>query len=235
MWRAAAGTSLFANAGTSFHSNDARVVVSSQDEDVLPRALGSELGVRHTWSGGTLGLAAWLLDLESELVYVGDEGTTEISGATRRVGIDADARLRVRPWLWADVDVNIARGRFRDLPSGEDRIPLAPNLTSAGGLTVRDLGDWTAGVRYRLVGERAADEINSVRARGHTLIELFGTWKLGRLEASAVIDNLFDVEWNEAQFATTSRLRNEPAAVNELHFTPGSPRSLQLGVAYRLR
>ena len=36
-----------------------------------------------------------------------------------------------------------------------------------------------------------------------------------------------------AQFATTSRLRGEPAAVTELNFTPGTPRALQIGLDYR--
>lgn len=48
------------------------------------------------------------------------------------------------------------------------------------------------------------------------------------------VDNLFDAQWNEAQFATTSRLRNEAAGVTELHFTPGAPRSAQFSIEYRL-
>jgi outer membrane receptor protein involved in Fe transport len=235
-WRAARGTSLFANFGTGFHSNDARAVVTATSgEEVLPRALGGELGARHAWQRGTVGLAAWWLDLESELVYVGDEGTTEPGGATRRVGLDVDARVRIAPRLWADLDVSLAQGRFRDLPHGQDRIPLAPHITSSGGLTLRDLGALTAGLRYRAVGARPADETNTVRARGHALLETFATWRFGRLEATLTAENLLDADWNEAQFATTSRLQGEQMPVTELHFTPGTPRMVQLGLTYRLR
>jgi hypothetical protein len=47
-----------------------------------------------------------------------------------------------------------------------------------------------------------------------------------------VAENLFDVAWNEAQFDTESRLPGEAAPVSELHFTPGNPRNVRVGVAY---
>ena len=235
-------TTLFANAGTGFHSNDGRdVVLASAGDRVLPRAVSGEIGARHTWSRGSAAVAVWALDLESELVYVGDEGVTEPSGRTRRVGADVELRAQVAPWLWADADLNVARGRFLDAPGGANRIPLAPTVTSTAGLTLRDIdrGLLTAfegGLRMRHVGTRPAIEDNSVRASGHTVWEVFGAWEIGPARAFFVVDNLFDVQWNEAQFATTSRLRGEPAAgVTELHFTPGAPRRVQVGVEYRFR
>ena len=90
------------------------------------------------------------------------------------------------------------------------------------------------GVRLRHVGSRAANEANTITARGHTLTELFGAWRLAHAEVRLTVDNLFGVTWNEAQFATRSRLPGEsPAGVEELHFTPGSPRAVQLAVGYR--
>jgi hypothetical protein len=176
--------------------------------------------------------ALWGLDLQSEVVYVGDEGVTEATGATRRVGTDLEVRARVAPWLWVDTDLNLARGRYRALPAGRDRIPLAPTATAAGGLTARDAGPVEGGVRYRFVGSRAATEDGSVTARGYTVWELFASWRTGRATVFGAIDNLFDAAWNEAQFATTSRLRGEVGETTELHFTPGAPRGVQVGVEY---
>ena len=82
----------------------------------------------------------------------------------------------------------------------------------------------------RHVGSRPADETGSVTALGSTVAEAFARWSRGRFELLGAVDNLFDVSWNEAQFASTSRLRGEAAPVTELHFTPGAPRSLLLGV-----
>ncbi len=232
--RPAACTTAFANFGTGFHSNDARdVILASARDRLLPRAVGGEAGLRHSWAGGSLAAALWGLDLQSELVYSGDEGTTEPRDRTRRVGLDFEGRVRLAPWLWADADLNLARGRFHDAPAGANRIPLAPTLTSTGGLSLREAGPVTGGLRYRFVAPRAAIEDNSVVARGYLVWESFASWRVSRFEVVFTVDNLFNARWNEAQFATTSRLRDEPAPVTELHFTPGAPRGVQLGVEYR--
>jgi hypothetical protein len=46
------------------------------------------------------------------------------------------------------------------------------------------------------------------------------------------VENLFDTEWNETQFATESRLQNEIASVEEIHFTPGTPFFMKGKVTY---
>ena len=227
-------TSVFANLGAGFHSNDARGVIQAASGDrVLPRAVGAELGSRYVWAGGSIAASGWVLDLESELTYVGDAGTTEPSGRTRRTGLDFEGRIRLARWLWADADLNLSRGRFRDEPRGADLVALAPNLTSTGGLTVQGLGDLRGGIRYRHIGDRSADESNHIRALGATLAEVFAGYQVGGVSLVLTVDNLFDVDWNEAQFATTSRLQDEPAAVTELHFTPGAGRRVELGAEYR--
>lgn len=119
-----------------------------------------------------------------------------------------------------------------DEPSGADRVPLAPTLTATGCLTARGAGPLSGGLRLRHVARRPADESGAVMARGYTQVEAFGSWHVSRFDIQVAMDNLFDVAWNEAQFATTSRLHGEPAGVTELHFTPGAPRTIQLSVAY---
>ena len=48
------------------------------------------------------------------------------------------------------------------------------------------------------------------------------------------IENLFNVTWREAQFYYTSRLPGEPAqGVNDIHYTPGNPRTFLGGLAFR--
>src|SRR2546425_114645 len=87
----------FVNYGRGFHSNDARTLVTP-----LVRAQGAEFGVRATpLQGWQTSIALWRLDLDSELVFVGDAGTTEPSHASRRQGIE-----------WTNV-VRGAIGRWR--------------------------------------------------------------------------------------------------------------------------
>ena len=66
----------------------------------------------------------------------------------------------------------------------------------------------------RHIGSRAATEDNSVRANGSTIWELFGGWQIGAFRLTGTVDNLFNATWNEAQFATTSRLRS-PTCAND--------------------
>jgi outer membrane receptor protein involved in Fe transport len=201
--------------------------------ETLPRASGAELGVRtHLARNVMFGLAAWWLRLGEELVFVGDEGTTEISGRTRRIGLDLEGRVQLLPWLVADADVNLSSGRFLDEPAGADDIPLAPRLTSTGGLTAIHPSGFEASLRYRHLGNRPANEFDTITAEGYTVFNVALGYRWGRVKLLANIENLFDTEWNEAQFDTESRLFNEAEPVSEIHFTPGNPRNIQVGLLY---
>ena len=258
---------LFINAGSGFHSNDARAVVQGNrvrdlkrlyqrqglsEEAIstelnalqfdpeqasigtLPRAIGSELGLRFQPVPFVhFSAAVWLLDMDNEFVYVGDGGFTELSGRSRRYGIDLETRATLTPWLSADTDINISRGRLRDEPSDANQIPLAPRLTSTGGLTVLHKSGLEGSLRYIHIGHRPANESGSVTADGYTLFNVFASYPVGPVKLSVVVENVFDIEWNEAQFDTESRLLNEASPVSELHFTPGHPRVIRLGVSYR--
>jgi outer membrane receptor protein involved in Fe transport len=203
------------------------------DLKTLPQALGAEIGIRTR--GGDwfiLSLAAWWLHLEEELVFVGDEGTTEASGATRRLGVDAEARIQITPWLWADLDLSLADGVFIDEPAETNRIPLAPRVTSTGGLTVIHPSGLEANLRYRYIGDRPANEANTVTALGYFILTAGIGQRFGHFEVFANFQNILNAEWNEAQFDTESRLPGEAVPVSELHFTPGNPANIMLGISY---
>ena len=225
---------LFANSGFGFHSNDARDVVSARGERTLPRAFGAELGMRYDAPSAAFSCAAsaWLLNMESEFVYVGDEGVTEPNGRTRRQGLDLELHATPVPWLAIGAEATISRGRMVDEPDGQNAIPLAPNFTFSGNAVAR-LGQFSAAARLRMVGDRPANETNTVRARGYGIVDLSASYRVGMVELFVNAENLLNTEWNEAQFDTASRLRNEAAAVSELHFTPGTPLSVRGGMAVR--
>ncbi|WP_092768022.1 TonB-dependent receptor [Hymenobacter actinosclerus] len=215
---------LFVRSGFGFHSNDARAVVTNATANVLPRAIGYEVGgTFKPVPALVVNAALWALHLQDELVYVGDEGVVESAGRTRRLGFDLSARYQLTRLLFADADLNLSRGRLVDEPKGANRIPLAPSLTSIGGLTLRAPGGLGASLRYRHIDSRAANEDNSVRARGYFLLDAIVSYTHRRFQIGATVENLLNVAWNQAQFDTTTRLRNEAAPVSELHFTPGTP------------
>ena len=216
---------LFVRSGMGFHSNDARgVVQGSGSFNALPRAVGAEVGSTFKPVPSlVINAALWTLHLQDELVYSGDEGTTESAGPTRRYGADVSARYQLTGRLFLDADVNYSHGRIVNAPEGENYIPLAPSFTSIGGLTLKNPNGLSASLRYRHIDSRPAQEDNAIRARGYFLLDAVANYTRPRFQLGATAENLLNAAWNEAQFATDSQLRGEMTSVNELNFTPGTP------------
>jgi len=224
---------LFVRSGLGFHSNDARGVVQGTGSfNALPRATGAEVGSTFKPVPSlVVNAALWTLHLQDELVYSGDEGTTESAGPTRRYGVDVSARYQLTGRLFLDADVNYSHGRLVQAPEGENRIPLAPSFTSIGGLTLKNPNGLSASLRYRHIDSRPAQEDNAIRARGYFLLDAVASYTRPRFQLGATAENLLNVAWNEAQFATDSRLRGETISVNELNFTPGTPFFIKLNAS----
>jgi outer membrane cobalamin receptor len=223
---------LYIKAGKGFHSNDARVVILNRGRDILPAAFGSDIGVLLKPTPRLLiNAAAWYLYLKQEFVYVGDEGIVEPSGKTRRVGIDVSGRYQFTNWLFADININIAKPRSLEQIKGNDYIPLAPSFTSTGGISVQMKKGFNGSLRYRSMKDRPANENNSIIAKGYTVTDFSFNYTKKKYEIGLAIENLFNVKWKETQFDTESRLKNEPAPVSEIHFTPGAPFFARVKVA----
>ena len=228
------GAQLFVRSGFGFHSNDARAVVRDPGANILPRAIGYEAGSTFKPVPSlVVNVAAWALHLQDELVYVGDEGVTESAGPTRRFGLDLAARYQLTPRWFADLDVNFNRGRKVDAPAGANFLPLAPSFTRIGGLTYKAGKGINASLRYRYIDDRPANDDGSITARGYFLLDAVLNYTTTRFQLGATTENLLNVEWNQAQFATETRLRTEPVgtSVDELHFTPGTPFYLKLNAS----
>lgn len=214
----------YAKWGKGFHSNDTRVVVLNEGRKILPAAYGYDLGVTiKPIKNVLINAAYWKLNLEQEFVYVGDEGVIEPSGKTERRGIDINIRYQITKNIFADISYNAAKARSVEQAKGQDFIPLAPTLTSVGGITYQSAKGWNGSLRYRYMQNRAANEDNSVTAKGYFVADAAINYTKPKYEIGFVVENLFNTKWNEAQFNTTSRLRNELTEVTELHYTPGTP------------
>ena len=216
---------LFTKAGIGFHSNDTRVVTAGTGEDTLPAAFGADFGaIIKPTNKFVINAALWGLFLQQEFVYVGDEAVVEPSGRSRRLGVDLGFRYQLTDWLYLNTDINYAFARSTDEPDGQDFIPLAPDFTSVGGISIKNLGRFSGGLNYRFIDDRPANEDNSIIAEGYFVTDFnlnynfAKNWNIG-----LIIENLFDVEWNETQFATETRLFNEAESVEEITFTPGTP------------
>ncbi|NUQ82376.1 MAG: TonB-dependent receptor [Bacteroidetes bacterium] len=223
----------YLKSGMGFHSNDTRVVASGKGTSMIPIAVGADLG--SIWKPIPrlmITTSGWILNLEQEFVYVGDAGVVEPSGKTRRMGFDAGFRYQMLDWLFADADVNYAHARAVGEPAGEDLVPLAPEWTSTGGLTVRHESGWKGTLRYRWMGDRPANEDGTITAEGYVITDLMVGYQTGPWFAELSVDNIFDNDWKETQFATETRLLTEPSPVTDIHFIPGTPRFIRLKTGF---
>ncbi len=215
---------LYSKFGKGFHSNDTRVVVANAGTSILPAAYGADLGVILKPNKNIyLNIALWSLYLEQEFIYVGDEGVVEPSGETLRRGIDLNARFQLSKSLFANLSVNYSKGKALNEEKGNNYIPLAPEVTSTGGITYKTAKNFSSSLSYRYIKSRSANSDYSIEAKGYFLADLAFNYTQKKYAIGLSVENLLNVKWNEAQFATESKLLNEPAPVTELHFTPGTP------------
>jgi outer membrane receptor protein involved in Fe transport len=245
----------FANYGHGFHSNDVRSAEQPHDVSPLARAVGAEVGFKSSWWDALdLSVSLFRLDLQSEIVWSGDLGTTEPSAATRRDGVEVESRYAISKWLSAELDLTFTHARFRD----GTFVPLAPQRTWAGGLVARHAlgsGVGRGALRFFGISDRAATNDGALVAKGFTQFDLALGYTWSWFDLGLDVENLLNGVFRSAQFATISRLRSEPElgralppgfscgasgrptpdpdasgrffGCEDLHFTPANPLTLR--------
>ncbi len=246
-----AQTEFYANGGLGFHSNDGRGSTIHVDPvtgdpvspvDPLVRTYGAELGLRTTLIPGLQSTVAfWGLDIDSELIFVGDAGTTEAGRPSRRYGLELANYYTPTEWLAIDADFAFTRARFtNDDPAG-DHIPGAPDAVIAAGATVHDLwGGFFGGPRVRYFGPRPLVEDNSVRSDGTVLLSARLGYQFGeRWTLSAEIFNLMNAKDDDITYYYSSRLPGEAPGPeedgghNDIHFHPVEKTSVRVAFTGR--
>lgn len=216
-------------AGKGFHSNDARVVIANQGFQTLPSAYGADLGLNWKPAPGLfINTALWYLFLDQEFTFGQDltaqpGGPVSPSGRTQREGIDFSTRYQISPWLFSFFNINMARPRYLDSAKGNNYIPLAPTLTSTGGLDFKFKNGINGGINYRYLKNRSANNDYSLTARGYFITDLTANYTRRKFEIGISIENLLNRTWDESQFEYTSQLKGETKPVDQVSYTPGVP------------
>jgi outer membrane receptor protein involved in Fe transport len=237
-----AGTEWYVNAGGGFHSNDARGAVITVDprsgdaaDRVTPlvRAKGAEVGVRTVRVKGLQStFSMWYLGLDSELLFVGDAGTTEAGRPSRRVGVEWTNYARLTPWMTVDGDLSFSRARFAESDPAGDYIPGALDRVISGGVNVEPAKTVFGSLRVRHFGPRPLIEDARVRSKATTLWNGELGYRLSR-KARIVFEgyNLFDSKVADIDYFYTSRLIGEPeSGVDDLHTHPAIPRTARISL-----
>jgi outer membrane receptor protein involved in Fe transport len=238
-----AKTEYFINYGYGFHSNDARgttITVDPTDRvtpaekvDPLVRSKGAEIGVRtEIIPNVESSLSLWELRLDSELLFVGDAGTTEPSRPSKRTGIEWTNHYKPYSWLLLDLDLSASRTRFTDEDPAGDYIPGSLERVVSFGVTVDSLGPWFGMLQYRYFGPRPLIEDNSVRSQSTQLTNLRVGYKIeSKWRVHMDVFNLFDREDHDIDYFYASQLRGEAAPVDDIHFHPIEPRTFRVTFA----
>ncbi len=209
--------------------------IRQKDITTIPYVYGAEAGMKFKRIKNlNLSASLWYMYAQSEFVYVGDGGYADMNNPSVRLGFDFSGRYRITGRLWYDTDLTLSKGRIVNLPGGKNYIPLAPNFTLTTGLSMINFRGFDASLRITHINSRPANQDNSVIAKGYTIVNAGAAYNIKRFTFYLYIENLFNEKWNEAQFDTESRLKNEPAPVSEIHFTPGNPVNARLGIKINL-
>ncbi len=245
-----ADTEFYLNGGMGYHSNDARGVNTVVNPvgggnpitpaDPLVRSYSAEIGARTTWVKGLQStLAIWWLDIDSELLFVGDAGTTTASRPSRRYGIEFNNYYTPTEWLTVDADLSFSEARFRgnDPTAAGNHIPNSVETVIAAGATFHDFfKGWYGGPRLRYFGPRTLDETGDIKSEGTLLLSASLGYEFNKnLSFQAEVYNILNREDDGITYFYGSRLPGEndnvgnPVATDDFHFHPVEPVSFRLG------
>ncbi len=217
---------VYVNWGNGFHSNDVRGVFTTPSVTPLTRAIGEEVGARTRFFDKIdFAATGWLLDLDNETTWDGDDGTTAVGPATRRYGLELEGRYAFTPWLAADGAVTFTHSQFSTDRENGGGLALAPKQTWSGGVSARYAlgpGVARAGLRFYGIGDRPASDDGVIVAPGFTQVDLHAGYRMRRWDVALDIENLLDGDYRSAQFDTVSRLRTDPAVGTPLTQVPAN-------------
>jgi outer membrane receptor protein involved in Fe transport len=227
---------IYLNWGRGFHSNDARGITDPVNPATpLVRAVGKEAGVRL--SGLAPGLqtsfALWELDLASELVFVGDAGTTQAGRPSHRNGFELANYYVPAPGWIVDADIAFSRGRFTDGGAAGPYIPGAIDRTASLGIS-GESGKWSGGLRLRYFGSRALTEDDSRRSPSSTLVNAKLGYAITKdLKLNVEVLNLFNRQVSDIDYYYESQLPGEAGPVGDIHTHPAEPRAIRVGLVMK--
>ncbi len=233
----------YASWGRGFHSNDVRGATIAVDPasgdpaspvDVLVKSNGAELGLRFEQGRRfNATLVGFWLELDSELVFVGDAGATEPNDGSRRLGIEAASFWRPADWLAINASYSYTDAEFKTAQDGGRKIPGAVKSSFVVGANANWTNGWSLSARVRYLGEAPLIEDNSVRSDNSWLLNAGSGYRRGAMEFRLDVFNVLDSDDDDIAYYYASRLPGEPAeGVEDIHFHPLEPRTVRATITY---
>jgi hypothetical protein len=235
---------MFVNLGYGHHSNDARGATlrvnpvsgdSADSVSPLVRSRGAEIGLRNSFFPGLNStVALWWMQVNSELIFVGDASSTEPSGRSERHGVEWSNYYQATDWLTLDADLTFSKAKYAGVPRETNHIPNSVGRVISAGAVVQLPFHTFSTLRLRHFGNIPLNDAGSLTAGDTTLVN----WGLGYqhkdLKLELDLFNLLDAKSNDTAYAYTSRLPSEAAeGVDGILKHPVEPRMVRLAASVR--
>ena len=244
IYSATDATEVYLSAGKGFHSNDARGTTITVDpvtgdpaDKVSPLVDAHELEVGfRTFVDSKLNVSAalWVLELDSELLFIGDAGNTEASRPSRRYGLEVPLYYRPNDKLTFDVELALTHSEFSESAPEGDEIPGSIDKVLAAGITYQSPQGFFGSFRLRYFGPRPLIEDGSIESGSSTVANLEVGYRRGKYDFRIDVLNAFDSGDDDITYYYASRLPGEPEeGVEDFHFHPIEPRNLRASVSWK--
>lgn len=228
--------------GQGLHSNDARGTTTAVDPsdgsviapvDPLVDSLGYEVGARGFWGDRlNTSIALWNLEIDSELLFVGDAGSTEASRGSRRKGVELSTYYRLTDQWTLDVEYAYTDAKFTDYAPEGDEIPGSIDQVLQAGVSAELENGWFGSLRLRYFGERPLIEDGSVKSDDSTVLNLRAGYSAHRWSMKVDVLNVLDSNDHDIDYFYASRLPGEPVeGVEDVHYHILEPRTVRLYVS----
>jgi hypothetical protein len=175
-----------------------------------------------------------MLDLDSELVFDGDDGTTAPAGPTRRLGIEWANDWRPVEEVTLDADLSTSEAHFVDDPAGANNVPEAVGDVVSAGLSVRFPKGFQWGLRLRYFGPRYLVEDGSEQSQPTCLVNATAEYTQGDATLQFEVFNLFNTQADDITYYYATQLKGEPAPVDDFMFHPVEPLSIRASMKLRI-
>lgn len=239
-----AKTEIYVQGGLGFHSNDGRGATTTVDPtaltavqraDPLVQTYGAELGIRTLAVDGLQStLSVWWLDIDSELLFVGDAGATEASRPSRRYGVEWANFYNLTKYWTLDADFSLSHAEFRDNDPAGKHIPGSIESVVSAGVTYRADNGFFGSVRLRYFGPRPLIEDDSVRSPETILVNAQVGYQFNQTWTATVeVLNLLDREDDDISYYYESQTTPGGTPTQEIHFHPVEPIQVRASLTAR--
>ncbi len=228
--------------GQGYHSNDARgttTVVNPEDGadidtvDPLVDSFGYEVGMRAFFTEKlNASIAIWTLELDSELLFVGDAGNTEATRSSERSGVEITAYYRIDDVWTLDLEYAYSDAEFDEAdpsdPTLGDEIPGALEDVVQLGVSANFKNGYYGSLRARYFGEEPLEENGDITGESSTIVNLLVGKDWDEFGVKLEVINLLDSDDRDIEYFYESQLEGEAAPVEDIHFRAFEPRSVRV-------